>query len=103
MQALPDLYSIEYNTLPPTLTPIAGIYDTELVDFFGGYEYRVDILQKIDAEVARLEQALLYGDRVTFAQRKLLGYTLWGNVADAFKFYEYNYQEVRKPLILVSP
>ncbi|KAK5126136.1 hypothetical protein LTR85_011491 [Meristemomyces frigidus] len=88
--ALPDLYNIP---LPEALVPLAGIYDTELADFFDGYEYRVDILHKIDQEVARLANALYHGERVTFAQRKLIGYTLYGNVVDAFKYFEYDYQE----------
>ena len=73
--------------------PIATIYDRELHDFFNGYHYRTDILMKIDAEVLQLCQALYYGDRVTHSQRKLVVYTLYGNVADAYKWYEYNYQE----------
>lgn len=44
-------------------------------------------------EVIRLAKTLYYGKRVTFHQRKLVVYTLYGNVVDAYKFYEYNYQE----------
>ncbi|KAK5133608.1 hypothetical protein LTR08_007556 [Meristemomyces frigidus] len=86
----PNIYEIR---LPEVLDPIASMRDEELVEFFGEYAYRVDILHKIDAEVAYLAEALHRGRFITFAQRKLVVYTLYGNVADAFKFYEYNYQE----------
>ena len=86
----PNIYEVH---LPNTLTPIASIRDEELVDFFGEFAYRTDILQNIDAEVARLVRALHDRRRISFAQRKLVVYTLYGNVVDAFKFFEYNYQE----------
>ncbi|KAK4543183.1 hypothetical protein LTR36_005733 [Oleoguttula mirabilis] len=88
--ALPDLYNIP---LPKVLVPIASVYDTELAEFFDGYDYRVDLLRKVDDEVTRLVNTLYRGERVTFAQRKLIGYTLYGNVVDAYKYFEYNYQE----------
>ncbi|KAK3633491.1 hypothetical protein LTR56_015744 [Elasticomyces elasticus] len=87
---LPDLSRIP---LPQVVVPIANIYDTELHQFFEGHEYRVDILMRIDEVVLALCKSLYHGDYVTYAQRKLVVYTLFGNVVDAFKFYEYNYQE----------
>lgn len=89
LQALPNLHSIP---LPQIIVPTASMYGAELADFFDGYEYRTDILQKIDHEVARLANALYHGERVTFAQRRLVVYALYGNVADAFRYFEYCYQ-----------
>ena len=63
-----------------------------IFDFFNGFEYRTDILHKIDDEVLRICQALFYGQRVTLAERKLTVLALYGNVADVYRFYEYNYQ-----------
>lgn len=90
MQALPDIHNIPLPALIPQISRVVG--DDELVDFFQGYEYRFDILEKIDLEVAGLVDSLYHGQRVTFAERKLVVFALYGNVVDTYKYYEYNYQ-----------
>ena len=82
LQVLPDLFNIP---LPDTIMPVAPIYDEELATFFSGYEYRYDILDKIDHEVARLASALYHGEKVTFGERKLVAYALFANVVDTYK------------------
>ena len=82
LQVLPDLFNIP---LPDTIMPVTPIYDEELATFFSGYEYRYDILDKIDYEVARLANALHHGEKVTFGERKLVAYALFANVVDTYK------------------
>ena len=60
-------------------------YDEELVQFFTGFDYRYDILHKIDEEVKALQYRLYHGERVEYAQKKLVVLTLYGNLVDAFK------------------
>lgn len=78
--------------LPIIIPSITGVDDIELRDFFDGYEYRMDILQKIDDEVHHLAAMLRNAGSLTFPQRHLLSLSIWGNPACAFKYYEYNYQ-----------
>ncbi|KAK3113448.1 hypothetical protein LTR53_009254 [Teratosphaeriaceae sp. CCFEE 6253] len=107
--ALPNLHNIP---IPPVVVPIASVHDTELLNFFDGHEYRIDILMKIDTEVIELCKALYHGMRVNPEQRKLVVYAVFGtgtlplaasdavadfapwvgHAIDAFKYYEYNYQ-----------
>ncbi|KAK3711309.1 hypothetical protein LTR37_009689 [Vermiconidia calcicola] len=87
--ALPDPRAIPPFSNP---MPLALKYDEELNEFFNGSDYRVDILRKIDEEVRTIAYALCYGQRVSHSQRKLVVFAVWGNLVDAFKFYEYNYQ-----------
>ncbi|KAF2092419.1 hypothetical protein NA57DRAFT_25189, partial [Rhizodiscina lignyota] len=79
-------------TLPHELPSVASTVDDELVDFFDGYEYRYDILRRIDDQVRALCNFLRSGGRLTWTQRLLVGLTLFGNPVDAYKHYEYNYQ-----------
>lgn len=67
-------------------------HDDELQDFFDGYEYRWDILAKIDEEAQKLCNILMQGGRLSHAQRTLVVLAMFGNVVDAYKYYEYNYQ-----------
>ncbi|KAK3070255.1 hypothetical protein LTR53_010776 [Teratosphaeriaceae sp. CCFEE 6253] len=87
--ALPNLHNIP---IPPVVVLIASVHDTELLNFFDGHEYRIDILMKIDTEVLELCKALYQGKRVSPEQRELVVYAVFGHAIDAFKYYEYNYQ-----------
>ena len=89
-KAFPDLWNIK-----PVFdaTPLALKHDEELIEFFNGYEYRIDILQQIDREVSQLSDELYHGQRITYGQRKLIAHAVYGNLVDAYKFYEYNYQK----------
>lgn len=78
--------------IPPVLPSVVAYVDDELVDFFDGYDYRSDILRKIDDEVFRLVELLRSAQQLTPPQRRLLALGLFGNPSDAFKYYEYNYQ-----------
>lgn len=79
-------------TLPHAMPSVAATVDEELVDFFDGYEYRYDILHKIDIEVATLCNGLRSGVHLTWTQRLLVTLSLFGNPVDAYKHFEYNYQ-----------
>jgi hypothetical protein len=89
----------EYFTLPTDYAyqPLCLKVDPELVDFFEGFEYRWDILDRIDMEVRGLIQALQRGQPVNSAWRRLVCYAVWGNPSDAYKWYEYQLQEEYLP------
>jgi hypothetical protein len=72
-------------------------YDPELDDFFRGYDYRYDILAKIDEEVIMGTQKLEYGHDVSISLRKLICYAVFGHPVDAYKYYEYCYQREFAP------
>lgn len=76
----------EHNFQIPALLPrLATAYDEELISFFGGYEYRYDILERIDEEVARLYERQCRGEVMTYDQRTLVTYVAFGNPVDAYK------------------
>ena len=74
---------------PPELTKA---YDEELTEFFDGYEYRYDILERIDRDVHDACEELRAGMLIPHRRRRLVLYAVFGNPVDAFKYYEYNYQ-----------
>jgi hypothetical protein len=65
--------------------PLSTRTDPELVDFFDGFDYRHDIIDRIDGEVRVAMRELAYGGSVPLALRKLVCYALWGNPVDAYK------------------
>jgi hypothetical protein len=71
---------------------MADRYDPELEAWFDGTPYRTDLLQVMDEEVDRVAAKLWRREHVTFPERKFLAYCVWGNLVDAFKYFEYNYQ-----------
>lgn len=71
--------------------------DLELDEFFDGFEYRWDILDKIDREVSFACTELSAGRSVPPGLRRLVCYAVWGNAVDAYKWFEYNYQEEYMP------
>jgi hypothetical protein len=69
------------------------------VDFFDGFDYRHDIIDRIDGEVRVAMRELAYGGSVPLALRKLVCYALWGNPVDAYKVRELVHATtVRQPL-----
>ena len=74
---------------PPELTKA---YDEELTEFFDGYAYRYDILERIDRDVYDACEELRAGMLIPHRRRRLVLYAVFGNPVDAFKYYEYNYQ-----------
>jgi hypothetical protein len=89
----------EYFSLPLDFPyrPLSTKRDPELDDFFDGFEYRHDIIGRIDHEVRMGMQNLAYGRPVPLALRKLVCYALWGNPVDAYKWFEYSYQNEYMP------
>ncbi|OCK85181.1 hypothetical protein K432DRAFT_277015, partial [Lepidopterella palustris CBS 459.81] len=77
------------NFSPPQLV---SAYDEELVAFFQDYDYRYDILERIDNEVLHACQALDVGTLLPRRLRRLVAYVIFGNPVDAYKYYEYNFQ-----------
>ncbi|KAF2848427.1 hypothetical protein T440DRAFT_401358, partial [Plenodomus tracheiphilus IPT5] len=73
--------------------PLSKKADLEIDDFFKGHDFRDDVVQKIDQEVQMGIHNLNQGYFVPLALRKLVSYALWGNPIDAFKWYEYCYQQ----------
>jgi hypothetical protein len=69
--------------------PLRVKYDQELVDFFEGFEYRWDIIDRIDQEVRDACSELRMGRFVKSGLRHLVCYAVWGNPVDAYKWYEY--------------
>ena len=67
--------------------PLAQKQDPELFDFFAGYEYRTDILMRIDLDVRGIADALYHGRKVSMAERKLVILAWYGNLVDAYKYY----------------
>lgn len=80
-----------------TYCPLRKKYDQELIDFFDGFDYRHDIIDRIDQEVYMGIQDLAFGRPVSMALRKLICYAIWGNPVDAYKWYEYSYQQEYMP------
>ncbi|KAH7082566.1 hypothetical protein BKA63DRAFT_404313, partial [Paraphoma chrysanthemicola] len=89
----------EYFRLPLDFPyqPLSTKRDSELDEFFDGFEYRHDIIARIDREVRQGIQDLAYGRAVPLALRKLVCYALWGNPVDAYKWFEYSYQDEFMP------
>ncbi|KAH7383857.1 hypothetical protein BKA66DRAFT_584329 [Pyrenochaeta sp. MPI-SDFR-AT-0127] len=85
-----------------TWCPLRKKYDSELVEFFDGFDYRHDIIDCIDREVHIGIQRLTFGRPVSVSLRKLISYSLWGNPVDAYKFFEYSYQQDFLPHRYVS-
>lgn len=80
-----------------TWCPLRRQYDPELVEFFEGFEYRHDIVDRIDQEVDRGIQRLKFGGSVPSRLLKLISYCVWGNPVDTYKFFEYTYQREYLP------
>jgi hypothetical protein len=80
--------------LPPGFPyqPLSTKTDPELVDFFDGFDYRHDIIDRIDQEVRMAMRELACGGTISLALRKLVCYAVWGNPVDAYKWFEYCYQ-----------
>ncbi|KAF2110844.1 hypothetical protein BDV96DRAFT_583040 [Lophiotrema nucula] len=81
--------------LPPGFQYRAIQYteDAELDDFFAGFEYRYDILERIDREVYFACIDMQAGRPVSTSLRRLVCYAVFGNPVDAYKWYEYSYQQ----------
>ena len=94
-----DVIKSEYFTMPANYSyrPLRTKVDPELVDFFEGFEYRWDIIDRIDIAVRAAIQALGIGQPVNSCWRRLICYAVWGNPADAYKWYEYQLQEEYLP------
>lgn len=94
-----DIVRTDHFTLPADYPyqPLNTRHDPELVDFFDGFEYRHDIIDRIDQEVRSAMRALAYGDQLPLGLRKLVCYALWGNPVDAYKWFEYSYQKDYMP------
>jgi hypothetical protein len=86
-------------TLPQNLSYLAlsSKSDPELIDFFDGYEFRHDIIERIDNEVYASIREWVNGRHISSALRKLICYAVWGNPVDAYKFFEYSYQDEFMP------
>ncbi|KAF1937616.1 hypothetical protein EJ02DRAFT_356429 [Clathrospora elynae] len=72
-------------------------FDPELVAFFDGFDFRHDIIDRIDREVYMGIQDLDFGRKVSVSLRKLICYAVWGNPVDAYKYFEYSYQNEFMP------
>lgn len=77
--------------------PLRAKIDPELVDFFEGFEYRWDIIDRIDSAVRAGIYELARSQPVTSGWRRLICYAVWGNPSDAYKWYEYQLQEEYLP------
>jgi hypothetical protein len=77
--------------------PLGYKTDPELVDFFDGHQYRDDVIDSIDQEVYAALQAIAYGRYIPVALRKLVCYAVWGNPVEAYKYYEYSFQDQYMP------
>jgi len=77
--------------------PLSTKLDPELVEFFDGFEYRHDIIDRIDQEVRMAMRELAYGGTIPPGLRKLVCYAIWGNPVDAYKWFEYSYQREHMP------
>jgi hypothetical protein len=71
--------------------------DPELIDFFDGFDYRHDIIERIDNEVYAGIREWVNGRHVSSGLRKLICYAVWGNPVDAYKWFEYSYQNEYMP------
>jgi hypothetical protein len=77
--------------------PLSTKQDPELLDFFDGFNYRHDIIERIDEEVRMGIRELAYGRAISVSLRKLICYAVWGNPVDAYKWFEYSYQSEYMP------
>jgi hypothetical protein len=77
--------------------PLSTMRDPELMEFFDGFDYRHDIIERIDKEVYGGMQDLVNGRPITVGLRKLICYAVWGNPVDAYKWFEYSYQNEYMP------
>lgn len=80
-----------------TYQPLTTKRDPELAEFFDGFEYRHDIIERIDKEVYGGMQDLVNGRHISVGLRKLICYAVWGNPVDAYKWFEYSYQNEYMP------
>jgi hypothetical protein len=76
---------------------LRDVPDPELDDFFEGFEYRHDILDRIDKEVLIACNDIRVGRGIAPNLRRLVCYAVWGNLVDAYKYYEYSYQQEYMP------
>lgn len=85
----------KYFALPSNYPyrPLRTKIDPELVEFFDGFEYRYDIIDRIDDIVRGGIRELSLGRPVSAGYRRLICYALWGNPSDAYKWYEYSLQD----------
>jgi hypothetical protein len=74
-------FSLDADFRPPS---VKLRYDSELQDFFDGFEYRWDILENIDRTVATACAAISAGQFVNSSLRRLICYAVWGNPVDAY-------------------
>jgi hypothetical protein len=77
--------------------PLAEKHDPELLEFFDGFDYRHDVIDRIDHEVRHGMRELAEFRPISLALRKLVCYAVWGNPVDAYKWYEYSYQNEYMP------
>lgn len=89
----------EYFTLPANYPyrPLRSKFDPELVEFFNGFDYRHDIIDRIDQVVVAGIRELSLGRLLPSGHRRLICYAIWGNPSDAYKWYEYSLQEEYLP------
>lgn len=89
----------EYFVMPMNYPyqPLHSKVDTELVEFFEGFEYRWDIIDRIDELVRGGLRELSLGNAVSSGERRLVYYAVWGNPSDAYKWYEYHLQDEYLP------
>lgn len=89
----------EYFTLPANYPyqPLRTKIDPELIDFFKGFEYRYDVIDRIDQVVHEGIRKLSVGQPLPSGYRRLICYALWGNPSDAYKWYEYSLQDEYLP------
>ncbi|KAH6621891.1 hypothetical protein C7974DRAFT_414573 [Boeremia exigua] len=85
----------EYFTLPTNYPyrPLRTKVDPELVEFFDGFDYRWDIIERIDKIVQTGIFELSRGRLLPWGYRRLICYAVWGNPSDAYKWFEYHLQE----------
>jgi hypothetical protein len=90
---------IKAFTLPAEFAyePLITKTDPELLDFFDGFQYRHDIIERIDQEVYAGMMVLVNGQQISLGLRKLVCYAVWGNPVDAYKHFEYSYQNEYMP------
>ncbi|KAL5113288.1 hypothetical protein ACEQ8H_008849 [Pleosporales sp. CAS-2024a] len=95
---IPDAFNLPTDF---TYQSLSTKRDPELVEFFHGFDYRHDIIERIDSEVYMGMQELINGRHIPLALRKLICYSIWGNPVDAYKWYatsfEYSYQSDYMP------
>ena len=77
--------------------PLIMKTDPELVEFFEGFQYRWDIIARIDEAVREGLNKLALGRPIPPGYRRLVCYAVWGNPSDAYKWYEYQLQEEYLP------